>query len=88
MATKTVREYRKIIGSIADNDESMYGMLTGSLKLKSNFALGGAAILFLYAISRQKQWFPYTLMGLILGAGLGWLVEEIKAELHGEKDRE
>lgn len=86
MAEKTVRDYRKIIGSIAEDDQSMYGMLTSSLKFKSNFALGGAAILFLYAISRQKQWLPYTILGLLLGAGAGWLIEEFKAELSGEKE--
>lgn len=79
---KSVREYRKIIGGIAEDDQSMMGMLSGSIRMKTNFALGGGAVFFLYAIARGHKWIPYTIIGMMLGAGLGWLVEEIRNEIY------
>ncbi len=77
----TVRTYRNSIKKLADDGQSVYGILADTGKLTSNFALGGAAIFFLYAISKHKNWLPYTVLGLLVGSGIGWVVAEVKKEL-------
>lgn len=69
-------------------DSGFFGIMSGSAKFKTGFAVGGAVIGFVYAISRQKQGIMgYVLMGLIVGAMTGWTADYLMKNFNEqEKD--
>ena len=82
----TIRKYRNSIKKLSDDGQSVYGMLVDTGRMTSNFAIGGGALFFLYAISKRQSWLPYTIAGLVLGSGLGWMISEVKKELEEIKE--
>jgi hypothetical protein len=58
-------------------DQTFLTGFSDSIKTKTNFAMGGAAIGFIYAIFNRLGWVNYTVGGLVVGALTGYAIDGI-----------
>lgn len=59
----------------ATASRTMSSNFSDSIKMKTNFAMAGGVIGFIYAIANRLAWVNYTIGGLVIGAATGFAVD-------------